>query len=158
MSITIKDLQVMNFSHSFQWHVDFPDYGAYIFPCSIMQDTPFKFDVDEIELGPKSWSYPILSGRGGFSCQIYETKDWDLWLWLEEWKWHITDSTNATVGLLGMPNVTKTVNITNNDYKQQPVTTESLLVIPEGEISYDKSNSKGDLFDISVSFKVVGTV
>jgi len=154
MLITVNDLQEELFAKSYYWDIFIPEYSGTVFPAGVLQDGLFDFVNDQVEYGGGSFSYPKHSHYGNFSVQIFETHDYKLYQWLYNWSHEIMDHDAFTVALIG--DVAKEVVLLDQNGKKENQVLKSYQVIPEGEVSADKSSSKGDLIDISVSFVVVG--
>lgn len=156
--VNVAELQKLEVARSYQWGVEFSDYpGQAIFPCHMLSDTKFSFGTDTVKYGTVEFSYPNMARRGDIQLQIYETTEYEICLYLRSWAATIMDQEKYTVRLLHEPGVAKQITIYNLAIDTlRPVVSEYLLVIPDGDVTYENSSEKSGALDISLTLKVVG--
>jgi len=160
MTLSIEDFRqkLIPTARAYKWAVAFMDYeNGQFFPCQVLNDTAAVFSNSQIEYGPWKFDYPESCATGNVDLTIFELNEYKIRKWITEWMNSITDSKTWGVGLLGNVGVTKQLNIEFLGIDNSIKYSKSVLVIPDGECSYEMSSDKNSQVTVSLSLIVVGT-
>jgi hypothetical protein len=153
-SLTIE--QGMNdwfpLARAYKWDIEFSGYSTK-FPASMASDTWMKITNGQVDYIPGGYAYPENAYRGDFSVTVHEVKQYDIRNYFEKWQKEISDD-GMTVALLAK--AAREVILFPLDLDNSVLKTVTLVVIPEGPVTYEFTSDKNSGLSTSISFKVVG--
>jgi hypothetical protein len=159
MAINIDIIRRVEFAKPYSWEASFDGFPGPFLPCHVFNDTFLTFRNGTMEYGPWEFQFPERAHRGDeISLDFYELSDHVLYEWLREWKRKILTD-NFTTALVGASGVTKKLTLQRLNPQRNPVSTEIMMVIPSGEITFNLSSEKGGSpLTLSATFAVVGII
>lgn len=158
MEVTVNTVRSLEYAKNYNWHIVFPDFGAdKFFPCHTLNDTFLTFQNNNFDYGPWVFAYPEKTGRGAsLALEIYEVDDYRIIKWLQNWSVSILGK-DFTVRLIGSKGVARPIHLIRLNSKKEPIMTETLMVIPDGDVSIPHGSEKGQGLSISLTLTVVAS-
>lgn len=154
-AITIETLRSAgDFAKAYNWNIGFPDFGSQFFPCHSFTDPLLIFQNNNFDYGPWAFSYPEKSSRGfNLALEVYELDDYSIITYLNTWASKIQGD-DYTMNLIGAPGVAKEMYLERFNGAKQQAHFETVLVIPDGEVSIPHTSEKGGA-PLSISLNLI---
>ena len=141
-------------ARAYKWNIKFDGYSD-PFPASASSDVWQSIMNGTVDYLPDGFAYPERAKRGDFSVTAHEIKDHQLQDYFVEWREEISDG-GLTIALLAKAAreiVLTPLKLDNGVISNAQVT---LVVIPDGQITYEYTSDKNSGLSAAISFKVVG--
>jgi hypothetical protein len=139
-------------ARAYKWDIKFDGYPD-PFPASASSNVWQSIMNGTVDYVPGGYSYPELATRGDISITAHEIKDHQLQDYFIEWRKEISDN-GMTISLLA--EAAREVILTPLKLDNGVIKTITLVVIPDGQITYEYTSDKNSGLSAAISFKVVG--
>ena len=139
-------------SRAYKWEIKFDGWDT-PFPASGVSDVWQQVMNGNVGYVPGGYAYPELATRGDMSVTAHEIKDHDLKTYFTEWREEIS-AEGRTIALLA--EAAREVIISPLQLDNSVLQTITLIVIPDGQVTYEYSSDKNSGLTAMMAFKVVG--
>lgn len=151
--LKLTDLYEAPLARGYNWHITIDGFPGW-FPVHTVNDTPFSFELDEVEYGPFSYPFPKKAGRGNMDIELYELDDYRIFKFLEDWYKLIKEEDGYGIALISQ--AAKQVNFFRLDSNRNIVINHTFSVLLDGEVSYSYSSDHDSIVSVGLNFKIVG--